>query len=348
MPDLAYTTPEVSNIVGLVDTYIRWKEYTDNDRTYEMYHPSAFGKCLRLMQYQRYDSQGHIKGEHIPKSSKLLRLFANGHAMHERWKDYFEGLGVLRGVWACCNAMCRLITDAGVTRDDFSVSTDFKQFWSIPEKDRKPRVYGKEELQGIFKPEKCICGCTDFRYDEVAVHDEELNFHGHADILLDFRNFKPEMFDEAQKKGLSLMFDPAKLPKGIVVIDMKTIGTKSYQNSVLKTGAHKYYEIQLTIYINILKCDFGLLLYEEKDQFEISAFRMEQNPEWWAAIRKQSLLMSDMVKSGKKLLPPPRPISKSSYECKDCSYKKWCHKAGGIWDDPQLDEKRKDFYGALL
>ncbi len=341
MADYTYTPPETSAIIGLVDTYIRWKEASGPDRGYEIYHPSAFGKCLRMMQYQRYEARKLLKGDKEQFSSKMLRLFANGHAMHERWKDYFEAMGVLRGVWTCRNPICRAFNDSGKQIEGVN-------FQALYEGKLKPRSHGESELQGIFKPEKCNCGCRDFRYDEVLVEDKELNFKGHADIILDFSKFDPKMFSEAEKEGFSVMFDPKHLPKGIVVIDMKTVGSNAYKSQVLKSGAHKYYQIQLTIYVNVLKCDYGLIIYEEKDQFDLASFRVDQNKAWWEKIRQQALLMQDMASKPKPLLPPPRPISKSSYECKSCPFSKFCHKSGGIWDSPDLEAKRTEFYGELL
>jgi hypothetical protein len=344
MPEFSYTPPEVTSIVGLIETYLRWREMNGPDRGYEVYHPSAMGKCLRMMQYQRYEARGLIKGNHEGFPGKMLRLFENGHSMHERWKNYFEHLGVLRGVWACRNPLCRLFHDEGM---DMAPHATVGEIRKNPEK-FLPRVYGEDDLQGVFKPERCVCGFSDFRYDEVLVEDKELNFRGHADIILDFSRFDGTLFDESVKDGLAKFFNARDLPKGIVVVDMKSCGKNSYMNQVQKMGPHKYYQIQLTVYVNVLKCDFGLLWYEEKDQFDTSVFKIEANPGAWEQIRKQALTMQEMANAAKPLLPPPRPISKSSYECKGCAFSKFCHKAGGIWDDPQLEQKRKEFYGDLL
>lgn len=344
MAEFVYKNPEVTSIVGLVETFVRHRDLTGPDRGYEIYHPSAFGKCLRKMQYQRYEARKLIHAEKEHFDGRMLRLFENGHVMHERWKQYFEDMNVLKGVWECKNPVCHMWDSNGA----FGTPGTREASECYEDKNASPRVYGREELQGIFKPEKCCCGCKEFKYHEVAVVCPQLNFKGNADIILDFSRFDPSMFDKAKEKGLSLLFDPNDLPKGTVVVDMKTISTKSFENTVQKVGAHKYYQIQLIIYINVLKCDFGLLMYEEKDQFNLASFQIDKNPEWWEQIRKQAMLMQEMASGEKPLLPPPRPLTKTSYECKDCEFKKFCHKAKGIWDDPNLDKKRKDFYGDLL
>ena len=49
----SYTPPEVTSVMNLVDTYIRWRTVsTRYDRSYEHYHPSELGKCLRMQQYK--------------------------------------------------------------------------------------------------------------------------------------------------------------------------------------------------------------------------------------------------------------------------------------------------------
>ena len=45
----------------------------------------------------------------------------------------------------------------------------------------------------------------------------------------------------------------------------------------------------------------------------------------------------------KRSLPPPRPESKSDYECKYCEYMEICH-ASPVWDNPKLNEIRLKFY----
>lgn len=340
-----FANNEMSSVMGLIETHLRLKNQLDNSRRYEIYHPSAFGKCVRYMQYQRYEERGLIKGEPKHFSGQKLRLFDNGHIMHERWKNYFEELGVLRGIWYCKNPMCRMWNDEGVLQGPGSLTQE--EILSSNKK-HPSRVYGKSELQGVFKPDKCVCGNNSFEYDEVAVEDKELNFYGHADIILDFSRFDPTPFEKAKKDGFQLFFDPEKLPKGVIVVDMKSCGSNQFTNVVRKTGYHKYYGIQLTIYIHVLKCDYGLLIYEEKDQFDLASFKIDPNPAVWEQIRKQAIAMDQMAKSGKNLLPPPRPISKSSFECKDCAFRNHCHRAGGIWDDPELEQKRRDFYGSIL
>jgi len=331
---------EVRAFTGLIDTYIRWKEYQGkDDRQYYKYHPSEWGMCLRKQQYKHYQQLGYFPVEWKGHKSTLLRLFDKGHNMHERWSRYFEACGVLRGVWTCQNKMCKCFDDEGffdLTKITETKSTDHSNA------NGKGRVYGEEELKGVFRPERCVCGCTDFKYDEVAVDHEGTNIYGHADLILDFENFKPEMF-----KGVSKTFKKEFFPKKgeVVVGDMKTCSDNVWKSKVMKNQPHSYYLIQLTVYAHILECDYGLLMYENKNNSELKMFRVDRNEKWWAIIQEQAHSMIEMKK--KKLLPPPRPDNKSSFECKNCEFKDMCHKSRA-WGLPNIDEIRKGWYKEIL
>lgn len=309
MASTTYIPPEIQSLLGVVDTFLRWRNVKDKDkRSYAHYHPSEMGKCLRKAQYKRYTDMGLIDVEEKDLESQKLRLFDKGHNMHARWQRYFADIGVLKGKWKCSNPLCK-------------------------------EVYGKSEKQGIFCPESCKkCNATEFEYLENNVADEELNFKGHADLVLDFSSFEAEKFD-----GVRQAFNVANLPQNSIVIDMKTINHDQFKR--LSGSPHPEYIIQLTIYIFLLDCEYGLLIYENKNNSDMAAFKVERDDDIMNAVKKQVEKMNEMVDS--RLLPPPRPTSKSDYECKYCEFAPLCHKCK-IWTDEHLIDKRKKFYGVLL
>jgi len=335
----SYVPKEIVALMGVVDTYKRWKNYEQSqDREYHYYHPSEWGKCLRAQQYKHYAQKGLISVPFKELDSRVLRLFDKGHNMHERWSHYFEDMGrILRGRWRCKNSCCYIFNDDGELISNLNKEKILKVLF----KDKR-RIYGDKSVNGVLKPEKCACGCKDFDYFETLVYDEELNIKGHADLILDFSNFDVDIF-----KNVRISFDKRFLPVNgkPIVGDMKTIGSSSWRFQLERFGAHKYYEIQLTIYAYILDCEYGVLMYENKDNSEMKWYKIERNDEWWDVIKWQSLTMQDMATS--KKLPPPKPKDKSCYECKGCDFKNLCH-SSKIWDDPKLDKKRKDFYKILL
>ena len=330
-----YTPQEITSLMNLVDTYIRWKTTTTRqDRSYAHYHPSEFGKCLRAQQYKHYAWKGLIEVKYPEPDSEKQRLFAKGHNMHERWAGYFDEIGnILLGRWKCKNILCYLFDDESkLDMSDEKVESLYKK--------PKTRIYGKNSP--ILKPDKCICGCRDFEYLEAHVSDPELNLKGNSDLLINCEKLK-----ELRFKGTRISYNPKFLPlgKSRVVIDMKTVGSNAWKNQILAKGPHKDYFIQLTIYVHILDCDYGVIAYENKDNSKMMWFQVPRNDEWWEIIQYQSKMMIEMSKSRK--LPPPKYSSKACYSCKWCEFRELCHKSK-VWEDPNLEKKRREFYKSLL
>ena len=326
------TSKKSQTVLELIDTYCRWRKKNEPPRGYSIFHPSAFGKCLRNMQYLKYSENG-IKGMILPEeefSGKQIRLFDTGNCMHNRWAKYFEEIGILRGVWQCTNPVCKFVTDSG-TFSGTSIAGYYKE---------SPRIYGKEEKQGILKPKECICGCRNFKYHEVSVSSKELGMHGHADMILDFSALEKDKFD-----GIKATFDMTEFPSKPIVVDMKTCNNFAF-SKLSTNGPDSAYQIQLVIYSNILDCEFGVLIYENKDNSEVAAFQINKSTDTaFAEVKKQAKTMIEM--SNHNILPPPRPASKDCFECKKCQFRTLCH-SSKIWDDKNLNKLRKEFYGILL
>ncbi len=331
-----YTPQEVIALMNLVDTYIRWRIVDDRgDRSYVHYHPSEWGKCLRQQQYKHYAWEGLIKVKYSDPESEKHRLFDKGHNMHARWSNYFDEIGdVLLGKWKCKNILCYMFGDDGrcksILKDESALAFE----------KNKTRIYGEKDGP-IFKPKKCLCGCSDFEYLETSVSAPEFNIKGHADMVINCKNLKEERF-----KGIRITYNSKFLPlkDSKVVIDMKTCGSNAWKNQIMAKGPHKDYLIQLTIYVHILDCDYGIIAYENKDNSKMKWFQVPRNDEWWEIVRYQAKTMMEMTKS--KKLPPPK-YSKTCYSCKWCEFRQLCHKSK-IWDSSSLEKSRRDFYKSLL
>jgi len=331
---------EIASMVGLIDTYKRWVNYKskqNKERKYISYHPSEWGHCLRAQQYKHYAELGLIEVEYFEIPSKRLRLFDHGHNMHSRWVRYFRQIGILRGRWQCQNPLCFLSNEDGTLKNNLNS----KLIEEILEKGEK-RIYGEKNLQGVFQPSKCKCGYTKFRYLETGVRDKILNMKGNADLILDCSNLNPNKFE-----GVRRTFDSRFLPAAgeKVVGEMKSIGSNPWNYQLEKKGPYMAHLIQVNIYIHILDCDYGFLIYENKDNSEIEIHKIDRNKEWWETIKWQAKKMQEMVSN--RQLPPPKPASKMSHDCKSCDFKSICHKSK-IWTDSQLLKKRKNFYGVFL
>ena len=332
MVNQTYTPQEVISIMNLVETYIRYRTVScRGDRSYDHYHPSEMGKCLRQQQYKHYAWKGLIEVKYPDPDSEKHRLFDKGHNMHKRWSNYFDKIGgILLGRWQCKNPLCYMFNDDGDRNDTFSIDNLYKN--------GKGRIHKGENNSPIFKPEKCVCGYNKFKYLETHVRAPELNIKGNADIVLNCENLKEERF-----KGVRISYNQKFLPigKSKVVIDMKTCGSNAWKNQVMAKGPHKDYLIQLTIYTHILDCDYGIVAYENKDNSKMAWFQVPRNDTWWEIIQTQVKTMIEMSKN--KKLPPPKYESKKNYSCSYCDFKSLCHKSK-IWESPSLDKKRREFY----
>jgi CRISPR/Cas system-associated exonuclease Cas4 (RecB family) len=326
------------SILNTIDNFIVWQNSQDNDRKFDHYHPSALGHCLRLMQYQRYADMGLIPTVKKDTEAPMIRVWQNGHYMHDRWRNYFEQIGILKGVWTCNNILCNFFKDNGKTLVENKVKMDEV---ILDHKKLPSRIYGLNELQGVFKPQQCDCGCRDFTYHEILVKDDEMNILGHCDMVVDFSKLKHS--DSSVMSNINL------LPQNPIVIDMKTVKDIGYKK-VLKSGPSLEYKIQLTIYANILNCDFGVLIYENKNDQQCISFKIEKNTNTvYKEVKRQLKAMNEAANDKSKTykLPPPRPESRDSFECSYCPYSKTCFKSD-IWSSPNFDTLRREFYGNLL
>ena len=337
---------EVQALSNVLNTYLRWKSLNGPPRGYEIYHPSAFGSCLRRMQYQRYAERGHIEVAPIAHEAKTVRIFDSGHSMHDRWAKYWEEIGVLRGIWECKNPCCRLWDDEGNYKGD-SDSCPFV----VPEHGGKPsdeplsppRKYGKEDKLGAFKPERCVCGCQDFEYHEITVYDKELNFRGHVDQIIDFSKF-PGGKTYKEGRPVKVLFKDEDLPKEPIVVDMKSINAFGFKTKLEDGAAPFGYRVQVNIYLHLLDLQCGVLYFENKDNSGTRLVHVPRDPDLWEKIKEQARTMTDMVDD--LLLPPPRPKGQGEFECRNCEFQSICH-SSGIWEDPNLAEKRLKFYGGF-
>jgi CRISPR/Cas system-associated exonuclease Cas4 (RecB family) len=245
----------------LLKTYLEGKS-KNNDRRYEYFHPSEFAECVRKIAYKHRYEEGDDK-----ISGDLQRIFDNGHGMHARYADFLTGMGIAYGIWKCKNPLC------------------YKE-------------YGRDDLLGIpERKEKCDdCGCEEYSYEEVNVHNEEYKFSGHVDGIFE-------------------------LSKEFFVVDYKSMF--SFQFKKLAEPLQKHV-IQLSIYIWLLDLDAGFLLYECKDDQKIKMFEVARNEQLIQSIKDRASRLIEIMDEGKL---PKRPYaSKTDKHCKRCPFRKTCWK----------------------
>lgn len=270
------------SVVSLADKYLI-ESALKNDRSYSHFHPSEFNSCHRKLAYAYYESEGYIKisADTVKINPTQERLFGVGHSAHHRWRKYLENSGHLRGVWMCSN------------------SNEHKN---------NTKKYGKDQTYGVFKPEKCECGCTHFIYEEVGFYDEETWIGGHVDAILEVDPHKTIKDEDAY-----------------VIVDFKTISPYQYKN-LLEPKPDHITQMQIYLYLSNLKV--GKFVYENKATQEVREFRVIKNEEIIAEKIKEAknlkYQLSHLNARGKRVLPSRKHEAKNNMECRYCKYKTHC------------------------
>jgi CRISPR/Cas system-associated exonuclease Cas4 (RecB family) len=156
-------------IEGIVRPYMV-KKAMGNDRRYDIFHPSAWGQCLRKVAYQYYNQAEPFLAKNAQDiDPRMERIFDTGHSAHARWQNYLDCAGILRGCWKCPNPLCGCL-------------------------------YGAEDPIGILNPArtvpgwKCKCGNgAKLVYEEISIKSpDQYNFRGHVDAVVDLRGTEYE------------------------------------------------------------------------------------------------------------------------------------------------------------
>lgn len=112
------------------------------DRRTDVLHPSEIIKADWCLRGSYFLLNGHQKIA-APPPLRLQSIFDEGHAIHDKWQNWFYEMGVLHGKFKC--AACKQIT------------------WGT-------------------SPEKCEhCGNDALKYGEVTLVDDKLRIAGHTD-----------------------------------------------------------------------------------------------------------------------------------------------------------------------
>ena len=127
-----------TRLLGDVERHLMLKP-PSNRRT-DVLHPSEIIKDDWCHRYAFYLLKGGESKKEKP-GLRLQNIFDEGHAIHAKWQDRFNEMGVLYGYWYC--------------------DTDERGEWGI-----------SSEINA---------GPSVFEYREVPLKDESLRIHGHAD-----------------------------------------------------------------------------------------------------------------------------------------------------------------------
>jgi CRISPR-associated protein Cas4 len=109
-----------------------------------------------------------------------------------------------------------------------------------------------------------------------------------------------------------------------VVGEFKTIKSENYEMVKARAKGLPYHEVQLLIYMHVLKLDDGFLIYENKNTnefFVVPVTMTERNQKYAEYIFQW---MTDVYENFTAGTIPTRSFNKSSKECKYCPIKQAC------------------------
>jgi len=267
-------------------------------RDYSHFHPSEFDKCHRKLVYKYYEYNGLVSYDHNGKSMDpvLQRIFANGHYLHFRLGENLRQTGCLKGVWKCALA-------------------------NHPDHPEQ-KVYGKDQKLGVHQPEKCVCGCTKFKYQEVGFLDEESMIGGHVDAILDLTG---------QVVNGEKIPEDAPVEDSHMIVDFKSIFSFGFSKLAGPSPSHNC-QMQIYLYLSGLKS--GKFLYENKDNQKFRQFLVKRDDDFIADRINEAKFLKRVVthlnSKGERVIPPrPRSymepvVRNNSKECMDCDYRAHC------------------------
>lgn len=256
----------------------------NNHRKYDIFHPSAWGSCLRKVAFQYYNEfEKFYQKSDNDVDIRLERVFDNGHGIHARWQNYLDCAGVLRGFWKCSNPMCEM-------------------------------VFGEEHAPwGIFNPQRTIkdwacpgCGNTKkLIYEETLVKSEDIyNFEGHCDAIVDLRSSPYASNDLTD----------------VLVVDFKSMKEELFQELVKAKHEHV---IQVHIYMWVLNIHAAVVVYENKNNQAIKEIFVPRDEAVIEKIKEEAIWLRNVINE-RKLPPKPDGFSMSKFPCRGCEFAKQC------------------------
>ncbi len=288
------------NILPFVNKYLVDKA-RNNPRDFSYFHASEWDRCHRKISYEYYEAMGYITvdGSSLKIDPQLERIFDNGTWTHLRWGEYLTATGALMGRWKCTNTGCL-------------------------------DVHGQHEKLGILKPDKCICGKTEFKYEEVSFRDEETMWGGSVDAIVDISALDADSLGDQKYLAVSMeSFSPEEWGTRLV-IDYKTMNPYKFRKLEEPLPEHKT-QMQIYLYLSGLK--YGKFLYEDKAFQEVKEFDVIRDDQLLVVKKAEALHLKHVVThtnaQGKRVLPPRAHEYRTHEDCKRCKYRGNCWPSRG-------------------
>lgn len=109
-----------------------------------------------------------------------------------------------------------------------------------------------------------------------------------------------------------------------LVIEIKTTRTEAWQSRRAKNKGPSYQVLQLLLYLYFLNEQYGVLLYEDKNDHQKLLIPVEMTEKNKMAVEKVIEWMRQVYQVYKDDKLPKNPFRSNSKICKECPLQKWC------------------------
>lgn len=247
-------------------------------------HPSSLSKndwCPRADYYKLT-----AEPESNPSTVNLRRLniFAEGHAIHDKWQRWMAEAGCLEGMWRC--------------------ACGHKWYDTSPEACPKVGVYKNH-------PEDYI-----IEYREVPLKDEAHGIIGHADGIWSDDEGRAVVEIKSLSVG-TIRWDAPALYEGYANGDLDLDGLWKAIKRPL--APHRK---QANIYMHCLDLTDAIVIYEWKPTQEVKEFHLTRDDSMLKVVLDGTSQVWDAIAAGEP--PPRPAGFMKSKQCKFCSFKDRC------------------------
>lgn len=168
------------------------------------------------------------------------------------------------------------------------------------------------------------------KHSSQSVDNMETGTDAHARIQANLQNSKLKVIIEQEL----LVEDPP--VRGFVdaiiedfngvnlVIEIKTTRTEAWNARRAKNKGPSYQVLQLLLYLYFLGEEYGVLLYEDKNDHQKLLIPVQMTEKNREAVEKVVEWMREVHKAYKEDKLPTNPFRSNSKICKECPVQKWC------------------------
>lgn len=295
-----------STLLGDVERHVM-REAMNSDRDMSYLHPSDMAKTDFCNRWAYYTVTGTEASDAASNPSfQLQNIFAEGHAIHDKWQGWLSRMGVLWGRYQCIGC-------------------------------------GTEEFSFGFRCEPCNLDAT---YKEVALRSEDGSIRGHADGAVKCSDGKMRLIEIKSIGLGTVRVDAPNLFKrytdgDLSLNDLWREVSRPF-SSHIRQGMMYLHLARNVEYL--AEVDEIVFLYEFKATQAVKEFVVRFDPEAVEERLADAQTVWESVESGVEPKPPGW-ASESARTCKSCEYRSKCWRLtneGGESEQKRITIRRSD------